>query len=59
MNSVGDALTVSVVQSFEDDDIVRAFCKVCDENGPDVTCRDMGIIVLFEINQHHQKSINN
>ena len=45
INSVGDALTVSVVQSFEDDDIVKAFCKVCDENGLDVTCRDMGIEV--------------
>lgn len=43
VNSVGDALTVSVVQSFEDDDIVRAFCKVCGENGLDVTCADMGI----------------
>ena len=45
INSVGDALTVSVVQSFEDEDIVKAFCKVCDENGLDVTCRDMGIEV--------------
>jgi hypothetical protein len=45
VNSVGDALTVSVVQSFEDEDIVKAFCKVCDENGLDVTCRDMGIEV--------------
>ena len=43
VNSVGDALTVSVVQSFEDDDIARAFCKVCGENGLDVTCTDMGI----------------
>ena len=43
VNSVGDALTVSVVQSFEDDDIVKAFCKVCGENGLDVTCADMGI----------------
>lgn len=43
VNSVGDALTVSVVQSFDDDDIVRAFCKVCGENGLDVTCTDMGI----------------
>ncbi len=43
VNSVGDALTVSVVQSFEDDDIVRAFCKVCGENGLEVTCIDMGI----------------
>ena len=36
-------LTVSVVQSFEEDDIARAFCKVCGENGLDVTCTDMGI----------------
>ena len=43
MNAVGDMLTVSVVQSFEDDDIARAFCKVCGENGLDVTCTDMGI----------------
>ncbi len=43
VNSVGDALTLSVVQSFEDEDIVRAFCKVCGENGLDVTCTDMGI----------------
>ena len=43
VNSVGDALTVSVVQSFEDDDIVRAFCKVSTENGLDVICTDMGI----------------
>ena len=43
VNSVGDALTVSVIQSFEDDDIVKAFCKVCGENGLDVTCADMGI----------------
>ena len=42
VNSVGDALTVSVVQSFEDGDIVKAFCKVCGENGLDVACRDMG-----------------
>ncbi len=48
VNSVGDALTVSVVQSFEDDDIVRAFCKVCGENGLDVTCADMGI-EMFDV----------
>lgn len=43
VNSVGDVLTISVVQSFEDDDIAGAFCKVCGENGLDVTCTDMGI----------------
>jgi len=31
VNAVGDVLTLSVVQSFEDDALVRAFCQVCAE----------------------------
>ena len=46
VNAVGDALTVSVVQSFEDDTLVRAFCKVCTENGLKINCNDMGTEVL-------------
>lgn len=57
VNSVGDALTVSVVQSFEDDDIVRAFCKVCGENGLDVTCADMGIEMFDVLERNAVKMI--
>ena len=46
VNAVGDALTVSVVQSFEDDTLVRAFCQVCTENGLKINCNDMGTEVL-------------
>ena len=46
VNAVGDALTVSVVQSFEDDALVRAFCQVCTENGLKINSNDMGTEVL-------------
>ena len=46
VNAVGDALTVSVVQSFEDDALVRAFCQVCTEHGLKINSNDMGTEVL-------------
>ncbi len=46
VNAVGDVFTVSVVQSFEDDKLVKAFCEVCSKNGLEITCRDMGTEVL-------------
>ena len=46
VNAVGDALTVSVVQSFEDDALVRVFCQVCTENGLKINSNDMGTEVL-------------
>lgn len=46
INAFGDAFTVSVVQSFEDDKLVKAFCEVCSENGLEIICRDMGTEVL-------------
>ena len=46
VNAVGDALTVSLVQSFEDDALARAFVQVCAENGLEINCQDMGTEVL-------------
>ena len=57
VNAVGDALTVSVVQSFEDDALVRAFCQVCTENGLKINCNDMGTEVLDTLEKDAVKII--
>ena len=57
VNAVGDALTVSVVQSFEDDALVSAFCQVCTENGLKINCNDMGTEVLDTLEKDAVKFI--
>jgi hypothetical protein len=42
MNAVGDRMTLSVSQSFEDDTLIRSFVKVCSGYGLTVASRDMG-----------------
>ena len=42
MNSVGDHLTLSFSQAFADDAVVNAFCSICEENGLQIKCRNMG-----------------
>ena len=42
MNAVGDRMTLSVSQSFEDDTLSRSFVKVCSGYGLTVASRDMG-----------------
>ena len=43
VNSIKDALVLSVNMSFDGDSLVKGICKVCKENNIDVTCQDMGI----------------
>lgn len=42
MNTVGDRMTLSVSQSFEEDALIQGFCEVCRENGLAVAVKDMG-----------------
>ena len=42
MNTVGDRMTLSVSQSFDDDTLIRSFGKVCADHGLTVTVRDLG-----------------
>ena len=57
VNAVGDALTLSVVQSFEDNALVRAFCQVCAENGLEINSNDMGAEVLDTLEKDAVKLI--
>lgn len=43
MNSVGDKMTLSVSQSFDDDTLIRSFSKICSDNGLTMNWKDMGI----------------
>jgi len=42
MNTVGDRMTLSVSQSFDDYTLIRSFGKVCADHGLTVTVRDLG-----------------
>lgn len=41
--STGDKLVLSVNMSFDSDELIKGFCKVCEDNNIDVKCQDMGL----------------